>query len=120
MINTSQKGIALYLTIMVTGLIMVIAFSMVGVFVSQLGTLRDIGNSVLAFCAAETGAERALYGLSKGETGPQWQEELSNGASFTVIIQNPGEGDCPSSILNYCLKSIGVYKEVRRGLRITR
>ena len=102
------------------GIIMAVSFSMVGVFVSQLGSLRNIGDSVLAFCAAETGIERALYGLSQGELGPQWQETLSNGASFTVVFQNSGADDCPQGALNYCLKSVGSYKEVKRGLRVTR
>mgnify|MGYP001608400659 CR=1 FL=1 len=118
--DKSCRGVALYLTVMVMALILVMALGTASLLVSQIRMVRDMGDSVLVFYATETGIERSLFALSQGETGPVWQETLSNNASYTATFENPGEGGCPATILNYCLKSIGVYNGIRRGIRIAR
>lgn len=118
-----ERGLALYLTIMVMALILVIALGTAGLLVSQIRMVRDMGDSVLAFYATETGIEKALYRLSQGDLCPpicQWQETLSNGASYTATFENRNEEGCPATVLNYCLKSIGVYNSIRRGIRVAR
>ncbi len=114
-----QKGFSLYLTIMVMSIMIVIAFAIAGLFSSQLGILRNTTNSVSAFYAAETGIEMALYSGWLPETPNQPKTGIldDNNASYSVWIIAPGS-DC--SALNYCVKSIGVYKDTRRGIRISR
>ncbi len=111
---------ALYLTIMVMALILAIALGTAALLVAQIKIARDMGNSVLAFYAAGTGIERSLFALSQGKSEFLWEETLSNGASYTVNFQIKGEDGCPATVLNYCLKSIGVYNNIRRGIRIAR
>lgn len=116
----SERGVSLYLTVMILTLILAMALGISSLLVSQIRLGHDLGDSVLAFYATETGVERSLFALSQGETGPQWQETLSNNASYVANFENPGEGGCPATVLNYCLKSIGVYNGIRRGIRIAR
>ena len=117
----NNQGVSLYLTMMILSLILGLAFSLNTLLLTQIRSLRNIGDSVIAFYATETGIEKALYGLSLDppESGP-WTETLSNNASYSVNLLNPGIGNCPASVLSYCLESIGTYKNVKRGIRITR
>lgn len=116
----SNQGTTLYLTVAVIALILTISFSLAALFLAQNKFLRDMGFSVQALYAAETGIERTLYALSKGETGPTWSETLDNTASYTANYLLPGEGGCPTAVLNHCIKSIGAYKGVQRGIRVAR
>ena len=114
--NKFCRGVSLYLTVMILALILSVALGSSLLLAGQIKSLRNIGNSVVAFYAAETGIERSLYALSKESIETQWQGQL-NGASYQVGYLSPGP-DC--SALNYCLKSIGAYKDVKRGIRVSR
>ncbi|MDP3093710.1 MAG: hypothetical protein Q8N16_03005 [bacterium] len=114
--NKFSRGVSLYLTVMILALVLSVALGSSILLTSQIKSLRNIGNSVAAFYAAETGIERSLYALVNGSTQTRWEEQL-NGASYGVDYLSPGL-DCPG--LNYCLKSIGAYKDVKRGIRIVR
>ena len=115
-----NRGVSLYLTMMILSLIFGLAFSLNTLLLTQIKSLRNIGDSVIAFYATETGIERALYSIkTEAGTGP-WTETLSNSASYSVNLLNPGNGGCPTVALSYCLESIGTYKDVKRGIRIAR
>ena len=116
----NNQGVSLYLTMMILSLILGLAFSLNTLLLTQIKSLRNIGDSVIAFYATETGIERALYSIkTEAGTGP-WTETLSNNASYSVNLLNPGNGGCPTAALSYCLESIGTYKDVKRGIRIVR
>ena len=116
-----EKGLSLYLTVMILAVILVLALGTATLFSSQTRMLHNIGNSVPAVYAAETGIERSL--LMKWPTGtyvgPDNDPEatLENGATYQLWVLAPGD-NCPG--LNYCVKSIGTYRDVRRGIRIIR
>jgi len=114
----SQKGASLYLTLMILTVISALAINLGTLFISQIRGLQDIGDSVLAYYAAETGIEKALF--SQLPPGSEDQQVLENQASYHLWVFAPGEGDCPAQVLNYCIKSIGQYRDVRRGLRVVR
>ncbi|MBU4350784.1 hypothetical protein L6250_00230 [Candidatus Parcubacteria bacterium] len=115
-----KSGVSLYLTIMILSLVLGLAFSLNTLLLTQTKSLRNIGNSVIAFAATETGIERALYDIkTTAGTGP-WTGTLSNNAVYSVKKLNPGVNGCPSAALSYCLESIGTYKDVKRGIRIAR
>jgi hypothetical protein len=121
MIKSKQKkGVSLYLTVMILSLILGLAFSLNTLLLTQTKSLRNIGNSVIAFYATETGIEKALYSIKTGAGAGSWTETLSNTATYSVNRLNPGSGGCSSAALNYCLESIGTYKDVKRGIRVTR
>jgi Tfp pilus assembly protein PilX len=57
----SQKGVAIYLALMVTIILLAIGLGISTIIVSQMVMIREMGDSVGAFYAAETGVERVLY-----------------------------------------------------------
>ncbi|MBU1570878.1 MAG: pilus assembly PilX N-terminal domain-containing protein [bacterium] len=57
----SQKGVALIITFFVMVIILGISLSMSAILYSEIRIIRNIGNSVLAFYAAESGVEKVLY-----------------------------------------------------------
>ncbi len=120
-----NKGVSLYLTVVILSLMLIFAFGISGLFIYQLKQLQDIGKSVSAFYAAETGIERTLWEISLGnfETAcpdSQCQATLANNAVYATTKLDPGNDICPADIANYCLKSIGKYKDVNRGIKIAR
>lgn len=111
-----SKGISLYIAFMVMTVLLVIGFGISSLLVSQIKTLRQRGNSVVAYYAAETGIERELY--ERNPQGTQYADTLG-GATYEVWVIEAGSGTCPSGV-NYCVKSVGFYKETKRAIQVIR
>lgn len=105
----SQRGVALYLAVMLMAILLSVALGLAAIFYSQLETMRDLGKSAIALCAADTGIERAMYVIKRegkladlsGQTGE---------ASYRVEPEYEGE--------EIYIKAVGIYKGVRRAVRI--
>ena len=110
-----QKGIALLLTLLILALVLGAALGISTILLQEIKMARETGNSVVAFYAAETGIEQVL--MTKASLSSSCNESspcnLSNGASYYLNILTPGAG---CSAANFCLKSIGIFKETRRGI----
>jgi hypothetical protein len=127
--SQNEKGVSLYMVFMIMTLLLGIGFGMSALLLTQLDTLKGIGYSVLAFYATEAGVDRVLYIDQKDcaddpervsclqGAAPSGSQPLSNGASYTVIIESPG-GACTAS--TYCAKSVGTYQQARRAVRVGR
>ena len=111
-----EKGVSLYLAFMMMTVLLVIAFGMSAILFGQMKIIGGMGNSVIAFYAADTGIERALY---ENATPTQTFSGSIGGASYNVSVISPGSDNCPSNV-NYCVKSIGIYKETRRAIQVNR
>jgi len=110
-----KKGITLYLTIVILGLLSAIGLGLSLIVFTQVKIVREIGYSVNALLSADTGVEKALYEMYvNGNTTGTFNEILDN-ASFTVKIIPSGSSECPSSLFDwYCIKSEGEFKNVFR------
>lgn len=139
----NEKGVSLYIAFMVMTMLLGIGFGMSALLLSQLDTLKGVGYSVFAFYATDAGIERAMYEDNKGCVSkqviaehitclqgriaaiPQDELKLSNGARFelcdasNVCVQRGGQGVCPVGN-SYCVRSVGVYNQIRRAVRIAR
>lgn len=126
----NERGVSLYMVFMVMTLLLGIGFGMSALLLSQLDTLRGIGYSVLAFYATEAGIDRTLYidqkdcaddpdrfGCLDSAAIALGTQTLSNGAQYTVDIEAPG-GLCSTD--TYCAKSVGIYQQARRAIRVGR
>lgn len=126
----TERGVSLYMVFMIMALLLGIGFGMSAILLSQLDTLRGIGYSVLAFYATEAGIDRVLYIDQKDcADGPDrigcldtavtalGIQMLSNTAQYTLDIESPG-GSCPTP--TYCAKSVGIYQQSRRAVRVGR
>lgn len=113
----SQKGVSLYLALMVMMILLGIALGISTIFLGQVKILRQLGYSVIAFYAADAGIDEVLLTRDAPntfclETRPC---ALDNGATYYIEIR-PGGLNCAA--FNYCIKSVGEYKETRRAIEI--
>lgn len=115
MIYNSQKGVSLYLAIMLMTLILSIALGISTILIGQMKMIRAMGNSVVAFYAADTGIEEVLLGRSSPSS--ILETTLSNGAKYQVIVTLESDSDCFAS--NFCIKSEGWYQGTKRAIEIT-
>ncbi len=116
-LQQGQRGVSLYLAMMVITILLGIALGISSIFLGQTKILRELGYSVIAFYAADAGIEDVLMNRDNPsaicfEASPC---PLANGASYYIDIRPAGVG-CPAA--NYCIKSIGQYKETRRAIEI--
>lgn len=112
--KTRNKGVALYIAFMIMTVLLVIVFGISAILFGELRVIRGMGDSVIAFYAADTGIERALY---EGATSTIFSGSLENGSSYNVSVVASG-GDCLAP--NYCIRSSGIFKTTRRGIQVTR
>ena len=127
--NTNkEKGIAMFITLIVTVILLGIALGLSSILIGNLAVLKSAGESVLAFAAAEAGIEQVLLIDNRDCSGnlaclqgaiPGGPQPLSNTATYTLEVTAPGSGTCPAGV-NYCAKSIGTYQGATRAIRITR
>ena len=109
--NISEKGISVYFALLIMVILLSAALGLSTILYKQIRMTKGIGDSVIAFYAADTGMERAL----KEEI--EVSGTLENGASYQVQKISPG-GDCIASY--YCLKSVGRFNETRRAIETSR
>ncbi len=61
MINLSQKGISLYIAVVILSIILAIVLGLNTILLGQIKMIRGIGYSEIAFYTADTGAERGFF-----------------------------------------------------------
>jgi hypothetical protein len=114
----SQKGVSVLLASLIMTILLAMSLGLSSILLRQLKMMRGMGDSVVAFYAADTGVERALYEYT-GQTLPVEYSGsgLAGGASYTAKVEAPGTG-CSAS--NLCIKSVGAFKQTRRAIEIER
>jgi hypothetical protein len=117
-IQKFEKGVSLYLVILVSTFILAVALGLSTILISRIKVSREIGYSVVAFYAADTGIERVLKNRDD-PTGLNGTTETLNlngtFATYTIEVFLPGP-DCSAN--NYCVKSTGIYQGVRRKIEV--
>jgi len=122
MFKNNQQGISLYLSLMVVTMLLSISLGISHVFLGQIKTIKVMGDSVLAFYAADAGIERVLTERSAPSYIPE--TILTNQARYEVFVykgpatEGGPEGTCTATGLHYCITSVGIYKETRRAIEI--
>ena len=114
----NQKGIALYLSIIIMVILLAIVLGMSTILLGQFKIIKDMENSVIAFYAAETGIEMVLDNrldlVSFINTCPEASPCSVGDAEYYVDIVFTGP-ECSAS--NVCIKSVGTYKNAVRALQ---
>jgi hypothetical protein len=112
----NSRGISVLFVVLIMGMMLAISLGISSILNQQTAVLRSVGFSVIAFYAADTGIEKILM-----EENPLtlngYQEEMSNGAKYRLVVGVGGEGSCPAGN-NYCIKSVGTYGETKRAIEI--
>lgn len=124
----NQKGATLYFAIVIMSILLAAVFSIGSVVLVQIRTIKGMGDSVIAFYAADTGIETALNDLYDSNFIDHYGPVSLNGSSYTyeVWVTQPttqplGPGiptssDCQGQY--YCIKSIGSYRNVKRAIEV--
>lgn len=128
----SQKGVSLYYAVIITSLLLSITFGLTTILVGQIKISKAMGDSAIAFFAADTGIEKILY-LEKEcnqagctttwsgvcntnctgfitdpySTSSQWDD-----TSYTATASSTGGG--------IIFKSKGIYKATQRAIESAR
>ncbi len=116
-IHNKESGISLLFSVLVMALILGVALALNTILLQQVRMAREIGNSVVALYAADSGIEEIL--MAKDNPSSSCIQDspcpLGNGATYYLSIVPSGE-NCSGQ--NYCIKSIGIFKDIRRGIEI--
>ena len=110
-----EKGVTLYFALAIITILLATALGLSSIFLGQVEVMKGLGNSVIAFYAADAGIERVLINRHSPVNIPE--TTLPNGATYQVIVTAGGTGGCAAP--NHCIKSIGVFREIRRAIEIS-
>ena len=104
-----QKGIVLYIVLLIVAVFTTITLTLTGVSISQTKIAWQAGESVKAFTGADSGVEKALYNIRKLDDFSNISKTtLSNGESYTVdIVFTPTTAT---------IQSKGEYRDSRRTI----
>jgi len=109
-----QKGVALYLTMVVLSIMSASLLALSAILVSQSKATGNLSNSVLAFAAADSGVEQALYKVYKESfVSGNFVESLPNGADYSVIVSTTSPSG--STIIH----STGSYRQSKRAIEVS-
>jgi hypothetical protein len=114
--SQNNKGISLYFGLIIMAIFLAVALGLITILIGQIGIMRGMGNSVVAFYAADSGIEKTL--MLRESLPPYLGDILSNGAEYSVTVTAGGGSGCDSSF-NYCITSIGSFLETKRAIEIT-
>jgi len=123
-IKKNKKGAALYLAIIMMAIVLAIALGLSAIIVGQLRMMREMGYSVVAFYAADSGIESILRQSADPCGGPTPCEiggVLDSLTEYNISVLASGESDdcLPSKAPHYCIKSVGTHRDVSRAIEIT-
>lgn len=116
--SKQEKGYALLIVLFVMGLLSVIVLGVNVLIVTKLKVTISTANSVIAYYAAESGAEKMLYNDRKMVYDP----------SLGIIVTNIVEGGIFDNGATYSVerltddpvsvKSIGSFQNIKRALEL--
>jgi len=111
--SASTRGVSILLTSLIMSVVLAIGLGLSVILIQQTKMMAGIGYSVIAFFAADNGIEEVLI-MSTPTSTPE--TTLPNGAKYQVFV-NTSSTDPTCDASNFCLKSIGSYKETKRAIK---
>ena len=114
-INFQKGAVSILFSILLLSLLMIISSSIFILMFQQMKMSRQTGHSVVAFYAAESGAERCLYQIRNNTGtgcdvigGGTISDTFSSQANYQTIYNGSDE-----------INSVGKYLEATRRLRLS-
>ena len=107
-----NKGISIYFAVIMMSIMLAITLGVATIVIRLLQSTTQLGTSVAAFYAADTGIERVLYKCTHDgcSTGDSLSGNLVIGSSYNVIYNDQA--------IN--VTSTGLYAGVKRSIYINR
>lgn len=109
-----QRGVSLYLAVLIMAIFLSIGLTISTILIGQISTIKGMGDSVIAFYAADTGIEKVLLNRANPPSIPI-PGTLENDSSYVVTVISPGS-DCTAD--NYCIRSVGTYRGIKRAIEV--
>jgi hypothetical protein len=115
MINNNQKGISVYITIVIMSVLLAVSLGLASIIVNGAKMADSLSNSVKAFHVADTGIERTLYEMFKNSncTTPVTGNFGTN-YTYSVTIAHTGGGTCLDT--GTTIESLGTYGATKRKI----
>lgn len=96
---TNQKGaLAILLAALILVISLIVSLGVSALMISQIKMSGQAGQSVLAFYAADAGAERCLYEVRQKEANNCPSGTLDNNATYSTTVSISGESGQITSI----------------------
>jgi len=112
----NQKGTSLLLTLLVMAAILSIAIGLARLGLGEIKLLRDIPGSLIAYYAAESGVERALYEawqppLYAPQPQPACSVQLANGSWYGTTVT--------TQVNSTIVQTTGCYQNNKRSIEVS-
>jgi len=131
MFNTNKKleeGVSIYLSLMIMTILLAIGLGISTIIVSQMKMFKEIGDSVIAIHASDTGIEKVLYAIHINDLQQSYSGSVGDASYNATLVCGKDYNNCPPPLSKdpncdasyYCLKSIGNYKGTKRAIGVTR
>ena len=116
-----ERGVSLYLTVMILIVLLTIGLMIANLLIGQLKIIKSMGQSMVAFYAADTGIERIMRKLyiEGWQLGDSLEGSLG-APRYEVETFAPLGLDCPPPNEYFCIKSVGFYYGARRSIEVSR
>ena len=111
----SERGVSILLSVMILSVILSVALGSSDIAIRQVQSMEGIGDSVVAFYAADHGIEQVMVmttpiSISESPLG-------DNGVVYEVTVIDSSDPDCDAD--NYCITSVGSYRDAKRAIQST-
>ena len=120
-INNKKRGVSLYLVIIIMSVLLAVIFGLSTVIIGGAKIVADVSYGVIAFYAADTGIEKALYNIQTIEDGTNCDNFSGSlgedDYSYTVTINPPLNGTCLDS--GTTIYSLGEYNGIKRRIEVS-
>ena len=114
-INFQKGAVSILFSILLLSLLMIISSAIFILMFQQMKMSKQTGHSVVAFYAAESGAERCLYQI-RNNTGTGC--DILGGGTISGILNSQANYQTTYNGSNE-INSVGKYLEAARKLRLT-
>jgi len=116
----SQKGLSIYLVILILSVILTISFGLSIILITQTKITREIKKSIVALYAADSGIEHTLYNIYILGTDPPTTSSsifLGKRWSYAVKISSSTVNISPTDTFTlYQIKSLGAFDGIQRAI----
>jgi hypothetical protein len=129
-VKITEKGVSVFLAIIILSVLLAIGLGLSAILVSQIRMIKEIGDSISSFFAADTGAERMLYEdkmcRQSGCGSLSWScldvVNCDDGRSAGSVSGTVGNASYQANTNNGAtsISSQGIYKGTRRAVKIER
>ena len=115
----AQKGFSLIMVLIILSMMTASLLTMITILVSQTKGIVYLSDSVVAFYAADTGIERALYHIYQDGWQPVWFSECPySWQNFSVAVTSTSYEVCVSESSTSTIQSAGRYNPTKTERKI--